>query len=270
VTARAAGAPRRAPAATVGGGVAGRDTNIGAKRARETRAALGLGPGEPVRCVLTRVERDLEIPVVIAALPEGIAGCCWRDGGRIVLWVNGTQAGARQRFTLGHELGHVRCGHDERMAVDTSATLAGRTTDSREIQANAFAAELLAPADGVRAMVDDEPTLEDVVRIAARYGISAIAALYRLNTLGLTRRRATLEREIEDDLHEAVRERLELEPVADAIAAVDADALPRLSPALAGSALAALVARRASVPAAARAAGCEPHELADGAAAIGV
>jgi hypothetical protein len=254
----------------VGSGVAGRDTNIGAKRAREARAALGLGPAEPVGCVLTRVERDLGIPVVIAVLPEGIAGCCWRDGGRTVLWVNGTQAAVRQRFTLGHELGHVRCGHDERMAVDTFATLAGRTTDAREIQANAFAAELLAPADGVRAMVDGEPTLEGVVLIAARYGISAIAALYRLNTLGLTRRPETLKREIEDGLHDAIRERLDSEPLADAIAALDPDALPRLSPALAGSALAAIVARRASVPDAARAAGCDPRELADGAAAIGV
>jgi Zn-dependent peptidase ImmA (M78 family) len=248
----------------------GRDTNVGAKRAREARAALGLEAGEPVGCVLTRVERDLGIPVVIAALREGIAGCCWRDGGRTVLWVNGMQPAVRQRFTLAHELGHLRCGHDERMAVDTFDTLAGRTTDSREIQANAFAAELLAPAAGARAMVEGEPTLEDVVRIAARYGISAIAALYRLNTLGLTRRRATLEREIDDKLHEAVAERLGLAPVADAIAAVHRDALPRLSPALAGSALAAIVARRASVPDAARAAGCDPRELAEGAAAIGV
>jgi Zn-dependent peptidase ImmA (M78 family) len=220
--------------------------------------------------VLTRVERDLGIPVVIASLPDGIAGCCWREGERTVLWVNGTQAPVRQRFTLGHELGHVRCGHDGRMAVDTVDTLAGRTTDSREVQANAFAAELLTPADGVRAMVDGEPTLEDVVLIAARYGISAIAALYRLSTLGLSRRVETLKREIEDDLHEVVRERLEPPTVADAIASVHPDALPRLSPALAGSALAAIVARRASVPDAARAAGCDPRGLADGAASIGV
>jgi hypothetical protein len=37
-------------------------------------------------------------------------------------------------------------------------------------------------------MIEGEPTLEDVVLIAARYGISGIAALYRLNGLGLTRR----------------------------------------------------------------------------------
>ncbi len=118
----------------------------------------------------------------------------------MVLWVNGTHAPVRMRFTLAHELGHVRCGHDAGIAVDTYETLAGRTTDSREVQANAFAAELLAPAAGVRAMIDGEPTLEDVVRIAARHGISAVAALYRLSTLRLTRRVDALRREIDEGL----------------------------------------------------------------------
>lgn len=166
--------------------MAGRDTNIGAKRARETRAALGLPEDAAAPCVLTAVERDLELAVVVAALHEGVAGCCWRDGERVVLWVNGTQAVVRQRFTLAHELGHVRCGHAGAVAVDTYETLAGMTTDSREVQANAFAAELLAPAAGVRATVAGrEPSLDDVVRIAARYGISAIAAVYRLDTLAV-------------------------------------------------------------------------------------
>ena len=89
-----------------------------------------------------------------------------------MLWVNGTHPAVRMRFTLAHEIGHVRCGHDAGVAVDTYETLGGRSTDAREVQANAFAAELLAPAAGVRAMLDGEPTLEDVVRIAARYGIS--------------------------------------------------------------------------------------------------
>jgi IrrE N-terminal-like domain len=111
---------------------------------------LGIEPGGSLRCILTTIESDLGLPVVVAALPNGIAGCCWRQSQRTVLWVNGTEPAVRQRFTLAHELGHVRCAHDLRISVDTFETLAGKTTDSREIQANAFAAELLAPADGVR------------------------------------------------------------------------------------------------------------------------
>src|SRR3712207_7408724 len=57
---------------------------------------------------------------------------------------NGREATTRQRFTLAHELGHVRCGHAPAVDVDTIADLANRT-DPLEVQANAFAAELLLP-----------------------------------------------------------------------------------------------------------------------------
>src|SRR5690349_10782900 len=99
--------------------MAGKDTNVGAKRARETRELLGLDPVAPVACVLTLVDSAFGLPVVIAALPEGVAGCAWRDGDRAVLWVNGTDAPVRQRFTLAHELGHLRCGHDGAIPVET-------------------------------------------------------------------------------------------------------------------------------------------------------
>jgi Zn-dependent peptidase ImmA (M78 family) len=247
--------------------MASKDTNIGAKRARDTRTQLGIDPGAPIGCVLTVVERGLGIPVVVAALPEGIAGCCWRDGDQVVLWVNGTQAAVRQRFTLAHELGHVRCGHDTDLPVETYETIGGKSTDSREVQANAFAAELLAPAQGVRDSLDGEPSLETVVLIAARFGISPIAALYRLNSLGLTSRYEVLKQEINDGLHEG---RWAPEAVVDAIAAIDPASLPRLSPALDASALAAVAAGSASVAAAAACAGCDPERLASGAAAIGV
>jgi len=250
--------------------MAGKDTNTGAKRARELRDELGLAVDEPLACILTLIEERLDLPVILSVLPEGIAGCCWRDEDRVLLWVNGTQADVRQRFTLAHELGHVRCGHDASIAVDSFETISGRTTDAREIQANAFAAELLAPSDGVRSALDGDPSLDDVVLLAARFGISTIAALYRLNTLGLTARYGTLKREIEEGLADAVWERLAPPPLEDAIAKLDVELLPRLSPALAGSALAALASGATSVGDAASAAGCEPDQLASGALTIRV
>lgn len=246
----------------------GKDTNTGAKRAREAREELG--PAGALPCIVSAVEENLGLPVVIAALPRGIAGCCWRDGDRAVLWVNGTEAVVRQRFTLAHELGHIRCGHDSGLPVETFETLGGKATDSREVQANAFAAELLAPVHAVRDMVDGEPSLEDVVLIAARFGISTIAALYRLNTLGLTSRYAVLKDEIEQGLADAVWQRVSPEPVQDVLARVDRRELPRLSPALRGSALASLAAGSASIDAVADAAGCDPARLTSAAAAVGV
>lgn len=251
--------------------MATKDINVGAKRARQTREALDLDPAAPLDCVLTLVESALGVPVVIAALPTGIAGCCWRDGGRVVLWVNGTHAPVRQRFTLAHELGHLRCGHDGAMPVETFTTLGGKATDSREVQANAFAAELLAPAAGVTAMVGGvEPGLDDVVRIAATHGISTIAALYRLNSLGLAGRYEELATAIGNGEHEAVWDRLQTQPAADGIAAIDPDGLPWLSTSLRDSALAAVAGGRVSTASAAESAGCEPASMASGAASIGI
>jgi hypothetical protein len=193
--------------------------------------------------VLEVAESRAGVPVAVAALPDEIAGCCWRDGERALLWVNGAQALVRRRFTLAHELGHLRLGHGG-TPVDSAAILAGDTRDPREVQANAFAAELLAPRAGVRAMVSGEPGLETVAAIAGRYGISMLAALYRLVTLRLTTRADRLRAELEDGLGAW----LNVPPFDDGLARV---VMPRLPP---GSALAAALEGRSSVAAVASAA----------------
>lgn len=249
--------------------VGSKDTNTGAKRAREARAALGVAPAEPIPCVLTMIEETAGTPVVLFPLPEQIAGCVTPTSGAPIVWVNGTQFPPRQRFTLAHEFGHVRCGHDGRVAVDTFATLSGVTTDSREIQANAFAAEFLAPADGVRAMVRGEPTLETVVQVAARFGLSTIASLYRLNTLGLTTRYKRLKDEIDTGVHEEVWGRLDPATLDDRIGRLTENDLPLLSPTLENSALAAFLAGASSAAEVATAIGCEQATFAARAGLLG-
>jgi Zn-dependent peptidase ImmA (M78 family) len=223
--------------------MAGLHTNRGAKRAREAREELGLAPAEPPTCILTLVEERAKLPVVVtAALPSHVAGACYRDGDGTLLWVNGAQAPVRQRFTLAHELAHAWCRHDGELEVDTFETLSGRTTNDYEIQANAFAAELLMPKACMHELVTREPTLEEVVVIGAHLGVSAIAVVYRIKQLGLASeaRIDQLEQEIDDNLHEATFARLDLSPLDDRIAAA-VEHLPYLSPALNGSELEAAV-----------------------------
>src|SRR3954470_20143321 len=247
--------------------MAGKHTNVGAKRARQARERLGLDATSPVACVLTLVEQDAGLPVAIGAMPDGVAGALYRNGAGSVAWVNGGQANVRQRFTLAHELGHVACGH-EGTAVDTFDTIFGSSHDPREVEANAFAAELLAPRAGVTAMIDGDPGLEDLVRLAARFGISTIASLYRCSTLELVtpKRYNRLKQEIDDKDHWALWDHLGLEELDDAIARIEEH--PRLSPALEGSALAALLRGEVSAAAAAGSAGCAAGRLADAAAAL--
>src|SRR3954467_6498834 len=89
----------------------GKDTNIGAKRAREARDRFGLDAVSPVPCVLTLVERQARLPVAVGALPDGVAGALYRNGQGSIVWVNSRQSVERRRFTVAHELGHVCCGH---------------------------------------------------------------------------------------------------------------------------------------------------------------
>jgi Zn-dependent peptidase ImmA (M78 family) len=221
--------------------MAGIDVNRGAKRAREARAALGLEPAAPLACILDVVEDRARLPVVVTALPGEVAGACFHDGDRAVLWVNGSrsQSVPRRRFTLAHELGHVWCGHDGSVEVDTFATIGGRTSSPFEVQANAFAAEFLVPRAALDEAITREPTLEDAVIVAARFGVSAIMVVYRFKQLGLAseRRIEQLAAEIEEKLHLDVAGALQLPSRRDRIATIEH--LPYLSPALEGSALAA-------------------------------
>jgi Zn-dependent peptidase ImmA (M78 family) len=238
------------------------DANRGAKRARQARAALGLDPGAPLHCLLTVVEERAGHPVVVTAMPGDIAGACFSAGDGAVLWVNGakSQSPPRRRFTLAHELGHVWCGHDGSVEVDTFATLSGRTSSPLEVQANAFAAEFLVPRAGLEEVITTEPTLEHTVVVSTHFGVSAIMVAYRFKQLGLVseQRAEQLEAEIEEGLHLKLVDELGLHPRRDRLARIEH--LPYLSPALEGSALAA--ALRGEGPASAALAGAVGRLLA--------
>jgi Zn-dependent peptidase ImmA (M78 family) len=250
--------------------MAGYDTNRGAKRARELREGLGLDAAAPIACLLEVVEDDLGIPVCIGDLAGEIEGVCWRTGDGPMLWLRCGDFVPRTRFTLAHELGHVRCDHDGAFIVDTWETLDGVQRTNAEIQANAFAAELLAPKVGVLTFLDARPTLEDVVRMAAHFGMSTIAALYRCVTCGVVEDVSRLKREIEEGLHLEVWEQVAPPTVEDGLARVDPTALPRLSPLLGDSALASLLRGDASVEDVALQTDCDPGVLSEALETLGV
>ncbi len=243
--------------------------NRGAKRAREARAELGEALYAPLDCVVTAVER-CGVGVLVLDLPEGVAGAY--DPAGAWIFVNGRQQVVRQRFTVAHEFGHHRLGHRDLKILDSPADIAGRAHehDWREVQANAFAAEFLAPKAAVRAWWQEErqgaPNLETVCRLAVHFRISAIAAAFRLNDAGIVDA-ARVERfkaEIEGDrLHVAVVEQLGLDPRHDDVLqrALD-DGRARLPAALAASPLGAYMRREVTLDQAARRAGCEPAQLA--------
>jgi len=157
----------------------------GEAAARLARVRLGLGLDAPVADIVLAIEDLAGIPVTVLALPDGLAGLQGRKHDRSFIFVNGVDSVVRQRFTLAHEFGHVELGHNG--SVDYATDVVGeRRRSPAEVQADGFAGEFLAPADGVRrwlAATGEPPDdLETIVRLAVYFHVSAEAGLYRLQS----------------------------------------------------------------------------------------
>jgi Zn-dependent peptidase ImmA (M78 family) len=203
--------------------VAGYDTNVGAKRAREYRRELGLAPDEPLDCLVKVVEERVGIPVAVVDIAPGFAGAYLRRGGRASIFVHAPDWPTRKRFSLAHELGHHRLGH--KPVIDTWQAMYASDRPPEETQANAFAAEFVAPKAGIMRWLSehDHPPidLELVCRLSATFGLSAEATRYLLTTIGVLQNAkvaARLDAEIQAREHEGLVEHLGLEYPDDELA----------------------------------------------------
>lgn len=111
----------------------------------------------------------------------------------IIIFTNTSSRLSREIFTLAHEIGHaVLHIETSEMFVDDSITIAGRSTDEKEKEANYFASCLLMPEDEVSRFLDVEIadfanqglTAMDIARIMSEFNVSFEMALNRLENLG--------------------------------------------------------------------------------------
>jgi Zn-dependent peptidase ImmA (M78 family) len=142
-----------------------------------------------------RIARQLGVDVRYEPFEGGLSGALYRaDDGHAVLGVNSWHADVRQRFTIAHELGHLRLHPDELfvdgvLKRDDESSLAIR---SQEIEANAFAAELLMPRKLIleeinrtlasNATPDPKRLIGDLARL---FDVSEQAMEFKLVNLGL-------------------------------------------------------------------------------------
>ena len=209
--------------------------------ALEARAQTDVPLDMPLECIVTTVEQNLGLVVVIALLGKGLAGAYAKLPELNVALIAGKDAAVRRRFTLAHELGHHYLGHGP--GFDTNSSL-NDESDPDESSANRFAAEFIAPQPAVERFVgelgDDSPTLELVCRVSNHFAISPQSARIRLETAGVVTDRALLgklDAEIKDHQAKGCFERLGLED-RDDLCKLPADQLPRLPAEAHGSALA--------------------------------
>ena len=92
----------------------------------------------------------------------------------------------RIRFTIAHEVGHWVCharGMDDAPTYCRSQDLAQDADRALEREANVFGAELLMPEPAVR---EAWAAFPDRDALAERFGVSALAAQWRLYSFGLS------------------------------------------------------------------------------------
>jgi Zn-dependent peptidase ImmA (M78 family) len=228
------------------------NARTGADHARRAREALGLDLEDPIPDLLLAVEA-IGAPVAVVPLAEGVAGA-WMAGS---IFVNLGEAAVRRRFTLAHELGHVRMDHSP--VVDhASALTAFGGGAPEEVQANHFAAEFLVPRAAVLQRVEVPVTLMEVVRLACEFGVSAKMARIRMQTAELLRDETLIRRldqEILDNEHRRLAEYLGYEPPEDSLSQLEQPRLPDRP-----SALAAHLAGEIGSTQFAAATGCSPAE----------
>ena len=107
------------------------------------------------------------------------------DDNKGVIYLKWTDASLRKRFTLAHEIGHCIMHRKKYPAGLMESINMFRNPENHspeEIQANAFAAELLMPSDMVKAMWDKWGSTEILADI---FKVSLSAMSYRLYNLNL-------------------------------------------------------------------------------------
>lgn len=154
--------------------------------------------------------REPPVPVEEIARGEGAeivrhhfegqeSGFALRANGRWIIGVNTITSPSRRRFTIGHELGHLLLHPGKPLIVDHSIRISRRDnkaslgTDTEEIEANGFAAELLMPAGLVLAKFAEKldssgqpPARDDLIsHLAKIFEVSNEAMGYRLINLGV-------------------------------------------------------------------------------------
>ena len=171
---------------------------MGKAETEATRLLAETGQEVDLPVDVAAIARHLDAQVVEEKFDRAVSGMLYRDGDHVVIGVNSAHVDRRRRFTIAHEIGHLVLHKGRPLVLDhvrvnfrdaNSST----ASDLEEIQANAFAAEILMPKDQVianarRLLADDSMTEAAVIAdLAQGFDVSEQAMEYRLINLGLRR-----------------------------------------------------------------------------------
>jgi Zn-dependent peptidase ImmA (M78 family)/DNA-binding XRE family transcriptional regulator len=156
------------------------------------REGLDLGRA-PIADVAELAEQHFGIDVLAWPTGKAVSGLCAHGHGVAMMVISTSFPRGHQRFTAAHELAHHLLQDPREIVIDSELFVSSNPMEKR---ANAFAAALLMPADGLRDIIADRTIDETVLAgLMRHFGVSYSALLYRLasNEIGLltTRTRDT-------------------------------------------------------------------------------
>jgi Zn-dependent peptidase ImmA (M78 family) len=139
-----------------------------------------------------KIAQSLGARITYEAFKGNVSGMLYRESGQALIGVNSTHATTRQRFTLAHEIAHLRL--HKGVFIDTLGRVNWRdgNSDVEEVEANAFAAELLMPRKFMNEEIERAVTRKRqispeqlIAELAETFRVSQEAMRYRLINLGV-------------------------------------------------------------------------------------
>jgi Zn-dependent peptidase ImmA (M78 family) len=154
----------------------------GSRLAEIAREELGLGTA-PVADLPALCERHFALNAVTWPIDKAVSGLCAEGADIAVVLVNSSFSRGHQRFTGAHELAHHMLDDPREVIVESDVFVANSPSERR---ANAFAAALLMPAQGLCEVVADRKIDEAVLtELMHEFDVSYAALIYRLADRGV-------------------------------------------------------------------------------------
>jgi Zn-dependent peptidase ImmA (M78 family) len=163
---------------------------------REARALLEECGVRRAPTPLDKIAQHLKAQIRYSSMDDELSGMAYIKNGIPIIGVNALHAPVRQRFTIAHEIAHIRLHPElitEKIHVDKGIKMlmrdpkAAAGVDDIEIDANAFAAELLMPEALVKAALQERniniENDEEIAALAKKFKVSIQAMTLRLGRL---------------------------------------------------------------------------------------
>lgn len=127
-------------------------------------------------------EKYPDIKIMKVTLASDVSGKLEYKEGYWMMSVNEQHPEVRQRYTLGHELGHYLNHRDSVKSFEDTVYFRSKQKSSMEYMADQFAARLLMPENDVNELI--KTGIRTVKEMAAKFGVSLEAMKFRLEQLG--------------------------------------------------------------------------------------